>query len=89
LLAQSSDIEKHLLAKEINWHLIPPRAPEHGGLWEAGVKSMEKHSYTVLQDANFNFEELTTVICKIEAILNSLQSVMIPMISLLSQLDTS
>lgn len=61
----------HLLKQEINWHFIPPRAPEHGGLWEAGVKSMKYHLTRVLQEAHLTFEELYTLTCSVEAVLNS------------------
>lgn len=61
-------IHTHLMKQEIQWRFIPPRNPEHGGLWEAGVKSM-KHRVT--ENANLHFEELYTLTCKIEAILNS------------------
>lgn len=61
----------HLLKQEITWHFIPPRAPEHGGLWEAGVKSMKHHLTRTAQDANLTFEEFYTVTCSVEAVLNS------------------
>jgi Family of unknown function (DUF5641) len=64
-------IVKHLAAHEVKWHLIPPRAPHHGGLWEAGVKSMKHHLLRVTNQARFHFEELYTLTCRIEAILNS------------------
>lgn len=63
------EIKNHLMKQEINWHIVPPRAPEHGGLWEAGVKSMKYHLMRVLQDAHFTFEEFYTVTCSVEAVL--------------------
>lgn len=69
--ATQSEITSHLLKQEISWHFIPPRAPEHGGLWEAGVKSAKYHLNRITQNANLTFEELYTFICKIEAVLNS------------------
>ncbi|GFT16212.1 uncharacterized protein TNCV_613411 [Trichonephila clavipes] len=32
-----------LVDENINWKFLPPRAPNFGGLWEAGVKSFKFH----------------------------------------------
>lgn len=69
--ANQTIIDDHLKKQEINWHLIPPRAPNQGGLWEAGVKSMKHHLVRATQNALMNYEELSTITAKIEAILNS------------------
>ncbi|CAK9798648.1 hypothetical protein ANTPLA_LOCUS1714 [Anthophora plagiata] len=55
----------------IAWHFIPPSAPHFGGLWEAGVRSVKIHLSRVLGDRTLTFEELYTLICRIEACLNS------------------
>lgn len=55
----------------ITWEFIPERAPHFGGLWEAAVKSMKKHLHRIMGNARLTFEELTTVLCQIEACLNS------------------
>ncbi|XP_055543329.1 uncharacterized protein LOC129728883 [Wyeomyia smithii] len=57
--------------REIEWHFIPPYAPEFGGLWEATVKSVKTHLKRVVGNAKLTFEELATVLVEIEAILNS------------------
>ncbi|XP_055623718.1 uncharacterized protein LOC129767122 [Toxorhynchites rutilus septentrionalis] len=55
----------------IEWHPIPPRSPHFGGLWEAGVRSAKYHLKRITGTANMNFEQYTTVLTHIEAILNS------------------
>ncbi|XP_055623045.1 uncharacterized protein LOC129766501 [Toxorhynchites rutilus septentrionalis] len=55
----------------IEWHLIPPRSPHFGGLWEAGVRSTKYHLKRITGTANMNLEQYTTVLTRIEAILNS------------------
>ena len=56
---------------EIQWHNIPAYSPHMGGLWEAAVKGMKAHLKRVMGVIRFTFEELTTIICRIEACMNS------------------
>ncbi|XP_062556793.1 uncharacterized protein LOC134221620 [Armigeres subalbatus] len=58
-------------AREIQWSFIPPRSPNFGGVWEAGVKAAKSHLKIVLCEASLNYEEMTTVLVQVEAILNS------------------
>ena len=67
----SNELNNFLLQKEIIWKLSPSRSPHFGGLWEAGVKSMKFHIRRVVGAEILTFEEFTTVLCQIEAILNS------------------
>lgn len=53
------------------FHFIPPGAPHFGGIWEAGVKSVKFHLRRMLDEHKLNFEEMSTLITQIEAILNS------------------
>ncbi|XP_070515873.1 uncharacterized protein [Cardiocondyla obscurior] len=64
-------IREFLSERGINWKFIPPYAPHFGGLWEAAVKSAKTHLNRVVGQAHLTFEECTTVLCKIESILNS------------------
>ena len=69
---EDEDIQ-HFLAThhEIQWHNNPAYSPHMGGLWEAAVKGMKAHLKRVMGVINFTFEELTTIICRIEACMNS------------------
>ena len=66
-----SEVHRYFLDQEVEWHFIPPPAPEHGGLWEAGVKSFKHHFTRVAGNSLLTFEEFDQLKAKIEAILNS------------------
>lgn len=55
----------------IQWHFVPPSAPHFGGLWEAAVKSAKRHLVKMSGSALLNFEEMSTLLCRVEAVLNS------------------
>ncbi|XP_060644814.1 uncharacterized protein LOC132783576 [Drosophila nasuta] len=57
--------------QSLAWHFNPPGAPHMGGLWEAGVKSFKAHFYKTVSSVKHTFEELSTLLSKIEACLNS------------------
>lgn len=64
-------MQEKLNQKGIQWKFIPPASPHFGGLWEAGVKSVKTHMKKVLGDAVCTYEEMSTVMVQIEAVLNS------------------
>ena len=68
---ESATVNSYLLNQEINWKLSPSRSPHFGGLWEAGVKAMKYHLKRVVGPEKLTFEEFTTVLCQVEAMLNS------------------
>ncbi|GFV64408.1 integrase catalytic domain-containing protein [Trichonephila clavipes] len=49
----------------------PPRSPNFGGLWEAGVKSFKPHFKRTVGDARLTLEQFITITSQIESILNS------------------
>ena len=55
----------------IKWFFIPPRAPHFGGLWESAIKCANIHLRKVMGNKVLSFEELCTLLCQIEMILNS------------------
>lgn len=55
----------------ILWHFNPPAAPHHGGLWEACVKSTKFHLTRLTNSTVFSYEELATILCQVENVLNS------------------
>jgi hypothetical protein len=66
-----NEIVNLLTLESTTWHFIPPQAPNFGGLWEAGVRSVKTHLRKAIGDNTLTFEELTTVLTQIEACLNS------------------
>ncbi|XP_015112558.1 uncharacterized protein LOC107038156 [Diachasma alloeum] len=53
------------------WSFNPPGAPHFGGKWEAAVKSVKYHLARTVRDTTLTFEELSTLLTQIEAVLNS------------------
>lgn len=68
---QNTNIQADLANQKINWHFIPPRSLNFGGLWESAVKSMKRHFYAVTKGLILTFEECYTLLVEIEAVLNS------------------
>ncbi|XP_050356528.1 uncharacterized protein LOC126777526 [Nymphalis io] len=66
-----SEISRLLTFENTRWHFIPPHAPNFGGLWEAGVRSVKTHLRKVIGDSTLTYEELSTVLTQVEACLNS------------------
>ncbi|XP_067205397.1 uncharacterized protein [Linepithema humile] len=66
-----ADVIQFLCDQQTYWSFIPPNAPHCGGLWEAAVKSAKHHSNRIVGRAHLTFEEMQTVLCEIEAVLNS------------------
>ena len=64
-------VANNLAHDNISWHYNPASAPHFGGLWEAGVKSVKRHLKHVVGGTALSYEEMTTVLCQIEACLNS------------------
>ncbi|KAK9729045.1 Phosphotyrosine interaction domain (PTB/PID) [Popillia japonica] len=69
--AYERDIRDFLLQNEISWSFIPPKAPHFGGLWEANIKCIKTHLMKVVGNAHLTYEQLATILCQIEGILNS------------------
>ncbi|XP_032688368.1 uncharacterized protein LOC116852282 [Odontomachus brunneus] len=55
----------------VAWHFLLPSAPHFGGIWEPEVKSVKHHLRRVIGSHILTFEELLTILCKVEACLNS------------------
>lgn len=64
-------ISSDLLRNNIVWHFNPPYPPHRGGIWEAGVKSVKYHLRRTVGVNILTYEEFSTFLCEIEAVLNS------------------
>lgn len=69
--AINHDVVPKLAMKGIQWHFTPPHSPNFGGLWEANVKSTKYHLKRVTDGTRLTYEELSTVLVRIESCLNS------------------
>jgi len=69
---QNDDVMiRYLTAEGIEWKFNPPGAPHFGGLWEAGIKSIKYHLKRVIGNSRLTLEEMMTLLCQVEACLNS------------------
>lgn len=73
-LSSSKELDRlsSLLSKDGTlWKFIPPATPHFGGKWEAGVKSVKYHLKRVIDTQVLTYEEMTTFLTQVEAVLNS------------------
>ncbi|XP_050295684.1 uncharacterized protein LOC126735659 [Anthonomus grandis grandis] len=68
---QASYLKEVFENNGIRWQFIPPRSPNFGGIWKAGVKSCKYHLKRIMGNASLTFEDLYTLITQNEATLNS------------------
>lgn len=66
-----TDFQNRTASDGTTWQFIPPSAPHFGGLWEVGVRSVKHHFNRIAGSSPLTFEEMTTLLCRIEACVNS------------------
>lgn len=54
-----------------SWNFMTPAAPHQGGIYEAAVKIMKHHFKRIVGPRVVEFRQLKTLLCKIEAVMNS------------------
>ncbi|XP_029209924.2 uncharacterized protein LOC114973693 [Acropora millepora] len=64
-------LQANLTSKGIKWKFIVERSPWHGGWWERLVRSVKEPLRKVLGKALLSYQELATVLTRIEAVINS------------------
>ncbi|GBL81080.1 hypothetical protein AVEN_83152-1 [Araneus ventricosus] len=70
-ILKSTPVQEYVASQFIRWHFIPPYSPHFGEIWEAAVKQTKNHLLRACRAAVLNFEELSTLLCQVEACLNS------------------
>ncbi len=66
-----SGIQKAMLQKGIHWTFNPPGASHYGGVWERLIRMVRQILCSVFQHHILDDEELQTLFCEVESILNS------------------
>ena len=66
-----AQINDTLIQKGIKWIFNPPSGSHHGGVWERLIRSVRKVLNSILKTQNLDEECLHTVLCEVEAIINS------------------
>ncbi|XP_066145931.1 uncharacterized protein [Euwallacea fornicatus] len=69
--ATKDSIQTFTSKTRISWKFIPPRSPHHGGIWEAAIKSAKYHLIRIMGNMALTFEEMSTILTQIEAVMNS------------------
>ena len=65
------EIKKYSACRQIDWRFNPPSAAWWGGWWERLVRSLKQILRKVIGKASLNYEEMITILCDCEAVLNS------------------
>ncbi|EYC34095.1 hypothetical protein Y032_0001g239 [Ancylostoma ceylanicum] len=70
-LRQNPGLSRELSNREIDWRHITPYAPWQGGVYERLIQSVKHSLYKTVGQAVLSFDELSTVLVEIEALLNT------------------
>lgn len=70
-LYNSTQVKDFMASLKVEWKFIIERAPWWGGFWERLVQSVKGSLKRTLGKNLFTFEELTTILTEIEAVINS------------------
>lgn len=66
------ELVNELANQGITFHFNPPFAPSFGGIWESNIRRVKQHLYrTVTGDQSTTYDELATLLARIESCLNS------------------
>ena len=68
---EEKKIHEAMLLKGIDWSFNPPYASHFGGVWERMIRSVRKILNGILQEQILNDDSLVTLMCEVEAIVNS------------------
>ncbi|BES88383.1 Retrotransposon protein [Nesidiocoris tenuis] len=71
LASSQPDVAEYLAQRKIEYHFNSPASPWKGGLWEAAVKSFKTHLLKISHNQLLTYEEMLTLLVRIEAVLNS------------------
>ncbi|XP_049882247.1 uncharacterized protein LOC126378112 [Pectinophora gossypiella] len=66
-----TQVQDYSATRGVRFNFIPCYSPVFGGLWEAAVKSTKYHLKRIVHNTLLTYEQLQTVLCEIEAVLNS------------------
>ena len=69
--ATTNSVTQHLALTGVDWTFNPPASPNFGGLWEANIKATKGIFKRMSDETPLTFEELSTMLCRIESVLNS------------------
>ncbi|XP_076295214.1 uncharacterized protein LOC143216229 [Lasioglossum baleicum] len=70
-VTNSPELKNRCSTLLIQWKFYPPGAPHHGGMQEAAVRSTKHHLRRIMGSFASTSEEMSTLLCKVEATLNS------------------
>ncbi|KFD64476.1 hypothetical protein M514_05131 [Trichuris suis] len=68
----NSKVQEYMAAKWVQWHFIPPGAPNFGGSWERIIRFAKRAMVTVFMGRTTNDEIFQTVVVEVEGLLNGL-----------------
>lgn len=67
----NTEFAQVLAENRIKWSLNTPTASHFGGNWESNIKALKSHLYRVIGEQILSFEELSTVLAQVEAVMNT------------------